>query len=296
MEAAPAVRGSTYRDYVSLLRPKDWLKNLFVLAPLLYSGRFREPEAAAEAALASAWFCLLSSATYVWNDINDREEDARHPHKRHSRAIAAGRVPVRAAWVYLGLLVLLAAGLMRLTPAAVPAALAYVGLQVSYGLMLRRFVGLDLLAIAAGFVCRVEAGSAAVAVKTSAWMLAATFCLALYLAASKRLAEWRGSRALGRASLQQYTEAGLIRITLACGAAATLIYACYAIFVHPALLHTLVFVPPSIFRYWRTMRAHPARETPSEIIWGDKILMGILVLYALDCAVTLYLFPPPPLL
>ena len=285
-----------WHDYLALLRPRDWIKNLFVLAPLLFSGKFRDPEAIEAALLAALVFSVVSSTTYVWNDLCDRSDDAAHPTKRHTRAIAAGRISVAAGRAFLVLMLLVSAVMLYLMPAVVPAVLAYLILQTAYGLLLRQVPVLDLFAIATGFVFRVIAGSAAIDVKTSSWMFIATASLALYLAASKRLAEMRSSGAAARLTLQRYDEPTLEFFTQTSALAMAIFYVLFTVLERPVLLHTSFFVFLGVFRYRYVTQKNATLETPSEILWNDKLLLGVLLLWVIDCAVVLYLFPPPPLL
>lgn len=286
----------TWQDYVALLRPGDWSKNLFVLAPLLFSGNFRNAGAMEAALLAAIAFTVVSATTYVWNDLCDRADDVMHPVKRHTRAIAAGRIPVAAGRAYLVFMLVLSAGMLYLTPSVAPVALAYLAVQTAYGLVLRKVPVLDLFAIASGFVFRVMAGSAAIDVKTSSWMFVATASLALYLAASKRLAEMRSSGNQARLALQRYDEPMLEFFTHASAFATTIFYVLFTVLGRPVLLHTSLFVSLGTFRYHYATRRNPRLETPSEILRNDKLLLGIVLLWVIDCAVVLYLFPPPPLL
>lgn len=283
----------TWRDYVALLRPREWIKSLFVLAPLLFSGKFRDPAAVEAALLAALVFSVVSSATYVWNDLCDRGDDAMHPVKRHTRAIAAGRVPVAAGRAYLVFMLLASAGVMYLLPVVVPAVLAYLILQTAYGLVLRQAPVLDLFAIASGYMFRVMAGSAAIDVKTSSWMLIATVSLALYLTSSRRLAEMRSTGSQARLTLQRYDEPTLEFFTQTSALTMAIFYLLFTVLERPALLQSSLLVFLGVFRYRYVTQKETALETPSEILWSDKVLLGILLLWAIDCAVVLYLFPPP---
>lgn len=187
---------------MALLRPAHWAKNLVVLAPLAFAGRLTDPPALRLAALTAAAFCLLASGGYALNDLVDAASDRLHPGKA-GRPLSSGRLP-RPAAAALGLACLGAglwlgaaaareapplstAGLAALDP--LDWCLAYLGLTASYTLLLRRVPVLDVLALAAGFVLRAWAGSAALQLVPSRWLLACSFCLALFLAVAKRRLE-----------------------------------------------------------------------------------------------------------
>lgn len=291
-ERGAGVTEGAWHDYVALLRPREWIKNLFVLAPLLFSGKFRDPEAVKAGLLAAFVFCVVSSTTYVWNDLCDRNDDAMHPVKRHTRAIAAGRISVSAGRAYLVVLLLVTAALLYLLPAVVPSVLAYLILQTAYGLLLRQVPVLDLFAIAIGFLFRLMAGSAALGVASSSWMFLVTAPFALYLASNRRMTELHSSGNQARLTLQRYDEQTLEFFSQTSALAMAIFYVLYTVLQRPELLHTSLFVFLGLFRYRYATRRDPALETPAEILWGDKLLLGILLVWVIDCAVVLYLFPP----
>ena len=171
------------------MRPYQWVKNAFVLAPLLFSGRLGDVGAIAWTALAAACYCLLSSATYVLNDLLDAPADRLHPEKRF-RPIAAGELTRGAAALAIIVLAGTAFGLAALigTRFMIVAA-AYSVLTVAYSVSLKRMVILDAMAIAAGFVLRVVGGAVAIDVVASHWLVMCAFLLALFLAFAKRRQE-----------------------------------------------------------------------------------------------------------
>ncbi len=171
------------------LRPEQWLKNGFVLAPLVFAGRTADPGAWARGLVALACFCAAASATYLVNDVRDREADRAHPLKRQ-RPVASGELGVPAALVLAFVLMIAAAAPALFLGGWFPITLAgYFGLTVLYTWVLKEHVFLDVLVVAAGFVLRVVGGAVAIPVRVSHWLLLCTFLLALYLALGKRRAE-----------------------------------------------------------------------------------------------------------
>jgi 4-hydroxybenzoate polyprenyltransferase len=171
------------------LRPEQWLKNGFVLAPLVFSGLIGDLDAWVRTLLALAGFCAAASFTYIVNDVLDREADRAHPEKRN-RPIASGALPVPLAWTAaLGLLVLAAAASAPLENGFRLILLAYLGLTTLYSVVLKHLVFVDVMVVAAGFVLRVVGGAAAIPVPVSRWILLCAFLLALYLALGKRRVE-----------------------------------------------------------------------------------------------------------
>ena len=174
---------------VKLMRPKQWVKNGFVLAPLMFAGEFLNLDAVMHALLAMLLFCLASSATYIVNDMHDIERDRLHPHKSKSRPLAAGVVSVQLAVVWLGVLYAALIWGWFIMSDVVMVIAGYMLLNIAYTFVLKHQPVVDIFTIAIGFVLRVYAGAMALAVPVSAWMFVTTLCLALYLAAVKRRQE-----------------------------------------------------------------------------------------------------------
>jgi len=158
-------------------RPHQWVKNLFVAAPLVFARLSSEPQALARTGVAVVAFCLLSSAVYYLNDLVDLDKDRAHPVKRH-RPIASGAVPLGMARVLaLGLAVGALALGAGLGPSFEVTALAYLGLNLAYTFRLKRIAFVDVGCISLGFLLRVLAGSAAIPVLPSKWLLLCTLLL-----------------------------------------------------------------------------------------------------------------------
>jgi decaprenyl-phosphate phosphoribosyltransferase len=272
---------------VRLLRPKQWIKNSFVLAPLVFSLRFHDRAAVAAALLAAAAFCLASSATYVVNDLVDRERDGLHPVKRLSRPLAAGLVGSRDA---IGVLLVLAAGLSVLlttNPRLVPGVGAYLAVSVSYSLLWKRLPVFDLFALAAGFVLRVWGGAVAIDVPLSSWMLITTLCLALYLAAAKRLAERRTSGFATREVLSAYSESLLERFVERAAVGAMVFYALFVVTPRPELAMTVPVVLFGLYRHSYVAERANLGESPTDALWRDIPLLLTVVAWGVWCLVAL---------
>ena len=180
---------STARAILATMRPRQWVKNLFVLAPLVFSKNLTDLTLAGRAAVAVAAFCLLSGAVYAFNDVRDVEGDRRHPSKRR-RPIAAGRLGERTALIAAALMAagaLAACGALSLPLLLVAA--GYLINNLAYSLALKNVAFLDVLLIAVGFLLRVMAGGYAIDVPVSPWLLACTGLLACLLGFGKRAHE-----------------------------------------------------------------------------------------------------------
>ena len=203
--------GITASALTRLIRPKQWVKNGFVLAPLIFTGEFTQRASVIHALVAMALFCLASSATYILNDIFDIERDRRHPVKSRTRPLAAGLIGVPTALALLaGIYVILIVGWF-IAPHVILVILGYLALNVAYTLVLKHQPVLDIFSIAIGFVLRVWAGAVALDVPVSGWMFVTTLCLALYLAAVKRGQELAHSGVHGRKVLERYVRQAATR-------------------------------------------------------------------------------------
>lgn len=267
-----------------LLRPAQWIKNGFVLAPVLFSGAFRDDGALGRAGFAALLFCAAASLAYVVNDLRDLADDRRHPAKRLTRPLASGAMSVglaRGAAAVLAALVLAGALIM---PSAGGVVALYLAVNLAYSIGLKRVPVVDLFCVASGFVLRVWAGALAVRVPLSTWMLVTTLCLALYLAALKRRQELRATvQGGGRAVLGAYSPALLERYaqTAACGA--IVFYALWVVDVRPQLALTIPAVLFGFFRYAYLVEARDEGECPTDTLWRDPPLLLTLAAWCAMC-------------
>jgi decaprenyl-phosphate phosphoribosyltransferase len=277
---AEAPRVGRAKAVARLLRPRQWVKNAFVLAPVVFAGLVMDAESVLRALAATAVFCVAASSVYVFNDLLDVENDRVHPVKRLSRPIASGAVSVRLARTILGVLVaLLVAGVVALPEVALAMA-AYVALNAAYTLRLKHVAVVDLFCIAGGFVLRVFAGAEAVRVPLSSWMLITTLSLALYLAAVKRRQELATSGGDARAVLGRYTVALLDGYAQTAASASIVFYSLYVIDVRPELAITVPLVLLGMFRYSYLVQTRNLGESPTEALWSDVPLILTVLAWA----------------
>jgi 4-hydroxybenzoate polyprenyltransferase len=279
------------------LRPRQWVKNLFVFAALIFGQKVATP-AAAPALEAFAIFCALSGAMYLFNDVADREKDRRHPQKRH-RPVASGRLSAGAAVAVGAVLVAGSLGLaVTLSVGFLLTALAYVLLLTAYSLWLKHLVIVDVLVVAAGFVLRAVAGGVAIDVEVSGWLLICTILIALFLALGKRRHEYLalgGEAAAHRPILAEYS-AGLLDQMIAVVTASTVTaYALYTMSpetvakFHTHLLPlTLPFVLYGIFRYLYLLYRKELGGNPSELFLNDRALLVNTLAWIVAVLVIIY--------
>jgi decaprenyl-phosphate phosphoribosyltransferase len=188
-------------------RPRQWVKNLLVLAAPLAAGRVNEPGTLWPIVAAFVIFCAAASGVYLINDVLDVAEDRRHPVKR-LRPIATGEVPRSVALVVSAALMTVAlASAVAIRPMLGAVIAVYIGVQVSYALSLKHEPVLDLAAVASGFLLRAIAGGVATGIALSQWFLLVAAFGSLFMVAGKRYSEIRsvGSEAGTRRALQEYS-------------------------------------------------------------------------------------------
>jgi decaprenyl-phosphate phosphoribosyltransferase len=294
--ARPAVelrprRGRLHAALVTM-RPRQWLKNVLVIAAAGAAGALGHDDVPVRVGLAFVAFCLIASGVYAINDVRDAAEDRTHPRKRH-RPVAAGELEPRAALV-LGA-GLIACGLMlclAIRPLLLAVGAGYVALTISYTVVWRRVVVLDVVAIACGFVLRAVAGGVAAPVTLSRWFVVVITFSALFVAGGKRMAELKRTAARGlarRGVLRFYTQARLRLLLLASAAAALFAYCVWAFELStidgvPWRPLTIVPFAACLARYAALVQAGRG-EAPEELVLRDRWLQlaGLvwLVVFAL---------------
>lgn len=281
----------TLTYFLISLRPKQWMKNVFIFAPMIFSLHMFQASYIWRSLLAFLLFSLVTGCVYVLNDVLDREKDGLHPEKKN-RPIAAGKLAARPA-------LLLAAALLATVLAAVACfdygffliTLFYVGLNLLYSLFLKTVVIIDIMVIALGFVLRVMIGGAVNDVPLYPWILITTFLLAIFLALIKRRQELLKIQelhpeAVTRRTLESYNAAMLDQMISVATATTLISYIMYVLspdvqqkFGTGNLFYTVPFVLFGIFRYLFLSYARGRGESPSDIITSDLPFTLNLVLW-----------------
>lgn len=275
----PAPRRGPLMGLVALGRPRQWMKNLLVVAAAGAAGALGHDDVLGRVLAAGAAFCLISAGIYALNDVRDHHEDRGHPSKR-LRPVAAQELTPRAATI-AGLL-WLAAGLavcLAISPWLLLAAGGYIALTVSYTLLWRSVPVVELAALAGGFVLRALAGGAAGPTPLSVWFLLVVSFAAVFAATGKRLGELVRATAMHgsmRSVLRRYSPAGLRAVLALSGLGAICAYAAWAL-AGPAPgdlpWRALTFLPfaASLARYGR-LATRGAAETPEQLVLTDRVL------------------------
>jgi decaprenyl-phosphate phosphoribosyltransferase len=281
------------RALVRTVRPHQWVKNGFVVAPLVFARHLEDPSFAIRSGIAFLAFCLLSGAVYAFNDVRDVEADRVHPTKRH-RPIAAGELGERAALVASGLLAVIGlATAYILDWRAGVCATAYLAQNLAYSVKLKHVAFVDVALIASGFLLRVLAGAFAIRVPASTWLLVCTGLLALFLALGKRAHELaaatRSGREVGatRAALAGYRLPAVRVAMVVLGLATAVAYFMYtrdphtvAFFGTGRLVWTAPFPALGMARFVDLALWRPRADSPTEAMLRDPLFLGIVAAYA----------------
>jgi decaprenyl-phosphate phosphoribosyltransferase len=292
-EALPQSEGSlVWRvlGMVRTVRPHQWVKNVFVLAPIVFAKEIFATALLTRAFSAFFVFCLLAGAVYTINDIADVAADRLHPVKRY-RPIASGRVPERVAKIFSVFLVTLSLSwAFALSPYFALVAVAYFAMNVAYTMKLKHVAYLDVSCIAAGFVMRVLGGGFAAQIQVSWYLFACTALLALFLGFGKRRHELTTASARAgkqRLALEGYTKRGL-DIALSVTSVATLgTYLVYTLDKETRAFFKTDWLWPSTFlgllgiwRFLYIVRNRPKAESPTQEMLSDGPFVAIVLAYA----------------
>lgn len=267
-----------------LMRPRQWVKNLFVFTGLLFSHAWDDSALVLRVVAAAVAFSFMASAIYVINDLADREADRRHPVKRH-RPLASGAVGVPAALLLAALLIVVAAALAAWVSSSVLWLIAaYAVLNLAYSAGLKQVVILDVFLIAAGFMLRILAGTLGVDIAPSQWLLLTGLFLTLFLGFAKRRAEWTaaaGSGAAQRRVLAQYGPELLDHMLSVAAAGVVMSYSLYTMSPETiarhgtaSLIYTVPFVLYGIFRYIHLLHHRQRGEDPASDLLLDPHMVA----------------------
>jgi 4-hydroxybenzoate polyprenyltransferase len=289
---------SPLRGLIRTMRPKQWTKNGFVFAGIVFDTQLFDPEPLARVLTTFVLLCLSASTIYIVNDLVDIERDRLHPKKRQ-RALPSGQLPI--GWARAAAVVLPAAalGISLLLTTALTAVLAtYLALHIAYSFWLKNIVIVDVFAIAAGFILRLVAGVVVIEVANfSPWLYVCAGLLALFLAIGKRRQELlllAGSASDVRATYREYNMALLDDMLRMVTTGSVLTYMLYTIEAptirsngHRMLL-TIPFVVYGVFRYLYLIHVRGEGSAPDELLFKDLPLLVAVVLWV--AAVTLILY------
>ncbi|MFI5447166.1 decaprenyl-phosphate phosphoribosyltransferase [Polaromonas sp. UC242_47] len=264
----------------TLMRPHQWLKNAFVFAGLVFSQNWQDGPLFLKVLTAFAAFCCFSSLVYIVNDWHDRDADARHPVKRH-RPLASGAVSPTAALVLAALLLAAGVWLAAGNPTLLLLLAIYVALNLAYSWRLKQIPVVDVSIIASGFMLRLLAGTLAVGILPSRWLLLTGLFIALFLGFSKRKAESFHDEANQRAVLEHYPPA-LLDMFMSVTMTATLItYSLFATSTEALQQHgqRLVYTVPivifALLRYAYQVHRGRGEDVSRDLLRDPWILLAM---------------------
>ncbi|MFZ5652577.1 MAG: decaprenyl-phosphate phosphoribosyltransferase [Bacillota bacterium] len=281
------------RYYLASMRPKQFIKNLFIFVGIIFSGNLLNTGMLLKVTGAFIVFCLLSGSVYLINDIMDIEKDRKHPRKKH-RPLPAGLIPVNGAAVAAAMLSAVSLALaFALSTALGVISSVYLVMMIIYSLYLKHIIILDVFTIAAGFVLRVVAGTEVINVYLSPWAVVCTFFLALFMALGKRRNEkivLGDSATRHRVSLETYTLPLIDQMISVVTTSTIVSYFLYTFKTGQSLVSviTVPFVLFGLFRYMYLVYSENSGGSPEEIVTKDRPLQIAVLLWVTASMITLY--------
>ena len=292
------------KEILRLIRPKQWLKNVFVLVPMFFGGALTDGATVYASVVTFFAFCFMASAVYCFNDIVDVEDDRRHPVKCN-RPIASGAVSLKTAYGLMALMVvlsLLTLALLRDGTMGCWKVLAvivfYFLLNLAYCAWLKRFAIVDVCVIAFGFVLRLLAGGFATGIVLSKWIVMMTFLLTLFLSFAKRRDDVIRMEATGEAPRKNTIRYNLTFINQAITITASVTLVCYIMYtispevvarVHTDYLYlTTAYVLLGLLRYIQITVVDKKSGDPTKMMLQDRFTQVVVVLWALTFLFIIY--------
>ena len=275
-------------DLIRLLRPLQWFKNVFVLAPLFFSNNLLNQELLWPTLLTFVAFCLVSSSIYCFNDIYDVEADRQHPRKC-KRPIASGAVSIRTGYIVMMvclvaslLLTLVTSHLYLVTYHLSLIIAGYWLINVAYCMKLKQYAILDVFLISMGFVLRVLVGGLAADIFVSEWLVLMTFLLALFLAFAKRKDDYRIFEQTGVMPRKSITGYNAQFIDLSVTIVATITIVCYIMYTMSDsviermgsryLYLTSIWVIAGLLRHLQNMLVYQRSGSPTKALVKDHFI------------------------
>ena len=288
--------GQILKAALRALRPKQWAKQVFLFAALIFSLEFTNPETWIKTIIGAMAFSMLSSTGYIFNDARDVEADRVHPTKRN-RPIASGHLPLPLAYVQMVVIFSIGVSLAWfLSPKFLIVALLYFITTISYSFYFKHLVILDVMFLAACYLWRAAAGAVAIGVTISPWLLTCTAFISLFLGFNKRRGELlmlqqKGSSGVTRKNLAQYSPELVVEFQAIATSGTIISYALYAVLGSPTpwMLLTLPYVLYGIFRYIYLVSIHSEGGAPDETLLKDRPILVTGILYAITAVIVLSL-------
>lgn len=276
------------KDYIKLMRVKHYIKNILIFIPLFFAVQVFEAKKLYIGLQGFICFSLVSSFVYILNDILDIEKDKKHPKKKF-RPLASGRVSIKEAicllCVCLGLAIVFSVLIGNLSSLGL--LILYLGLNILYSMKLKDYPIVDIIILASGFVIRIFYGGIITDVEISGWLYLVVVSGALYMGLGKRRNELRGNKDT-RKVLKYYNDSFLGKNMYVCVALANVFYALWSMeFENPKMIWTVPIFMVILMCYSYDVEGESDGD-PIEVILHDKILVGIVIAYAISLFLLVY--------
>lgn len=290
------------KDILRLIRPKQWIKNMFVFIPMFFAGKLFDLHSLCLCAVTFLAYSFMASSIYCYNDIVDADADRRHPVKCH-RPVASGAVSVRLAYTLMVLMAVLSVAVVLLLPPEVMASvlavvLFYYLLNLSYCSKLKQYAIVDVCIVAFGFVLRILAGGFACEVTPSNWLVIMTFLLTLFMSFAKRRDDVLRMNETGEPPRKNTVRYNLTFINQAITITASVTLVCYIMYTvspevterfdTPYLYLTFVFVLLGLLRYIQIAVVDKKSGDPTKVILHDHFSQMIVVAWVLSFLLMIY--------
>ena len=290
------------KDILRLIRPKQWIKNMFVFIPMFFAGELFDLHSLCLCAVTFLAYSFMASSIYCYNDIVDADADRRHPVKFH-RPVASGAVSVRLAYTLMALMAVLSVAVVLLLPPEVMAnvlavVLFYYLLNLSYCSKLKQYAIVDVCIVAFGFVLRILAGGFACEVTPSNWLVIMTFLLTLFMSFAKRRDDVLRMNETGEPPRKNTVRYNLTFINQAITITASVTLVCYIMYTvspevterfdTPYLYLTFVFVLLGLLRYIQIAVVDKKSGDPTKVILHDHFSQMIVVAWVLSFLLMIY--------
>ena len=285
-------------EVVKLMRPHQYLKNLFIFLPLFFALKVTDTSLLFYALVAFLAFSLTASAVYILNDYHDIDEDRLHPTKKN-RPLASGTISKKEGLLIMGLLFSVGFVLMMLISWQASMLLAvYIGLNIAYSFYLKHLPIVDVVVIALGFVLRVFVGTSVTGLDTSMWIIVMTFLLALFLALAKRRDDVLLFNKTGKKMRKVIDGYNLQFVDMAMTLMAGVVIVAYLMYcVSPDVMArtgsdklylTLIYVIIGIMRYMQIAFVEETSGSPTKVLLKDRLMQVVIVLWIITFSVILY--------
>lgn len=293
------------KEILVLLRPHQWLKNLFIFTPVFFNGRILEQDYFLPAIVMFLTYCLTASGIYCFNDIYDVEADRIHPKKRF-RPIASGAVSKTVG--YMMMVACIAISFMVVSCYDWPVESArmriygvlvfYVIMNIAYCVYLKQKPIVDVFIIAIGFVLRIFVGGFATGVMLSHWLVLMTFLLALFLAFAKRRDDVVMFEETGKIARKNIVRYNLSFMNQTIGIVASVTMVCYIMYTvsievmerfHSSYVYmTSIFVQAGIIRYLQVTIVDVRSGSPTKVLMHDRFIQACIICWILAFVLIIY--------